>query len=193
MPGGRRSCSPHLEVAVTCGSSGPKHRVRPRAARVAMSTVATARATTCPRWRLAAGSRPDTSPGAAGRRHEPGRRHQPSHAWRTPPVGHRPAGRRSFRKQGTVNPPIAPSSPLPLLLQAAPCGRPPNPDGGRARIVEPAGCTIPTARELARRLIKTIARLPFPSARSTSSHRLGAAISLASLTACRGVPSQGGP
>jgi hypothetical protein len=44
MPGGRRSCSPHLEVAVTCGSSGLERRVRPRAARVAMSTVATARA-----------------------------------------------------------------------------------------------------------------------------------------------------
>ena len=68
MPGGHRSCSPHLEVAVACGSSSLEHRARLRTARIAMSTVATARATTCPRWHLTSGSRPDNSPGrqAAG-------------------------------------------------------------------------------------------------------------------------------
>jgi hypothetical protein len=72
--GGRRSCPSHLKVAMTCGSSGLEHRVRPHAAQFAMSTVATARAATCPRWRLASGRRPDTSSGAAGpQQHEPRR------------------------------------------------------------------------------------------------------------------------
>jgi len=52
---GHRRCSPDLEAAVTCGSGGPGHRVRPRAGRVAASIVATAWATRWPRWRLASG------------------------------------------------------------------------------------------------------------------------------------------
>jgi hypothetical protein len=136
LPGGRRSCSPHLEVAVTCGSSVLEHCVRPRAAGVAMSTVATARATRCPRWRLTSGSRPDTSPG----RQDAGTGLAADVSLATlaghRPSGHHPSGRRSFRKQRTVNPPLADcrstaacpdSLQLPLLFfQGRPCGRPPS-------------------------------------------------------------------
>jgi hypothetical protein len=74
--------------------------VRLRAAFVAMSASATAGTTTCPCWWPAARRRPDTCP------------RRPiaadiSVATRTSPsacAGHQPSGRRSFRKQRTVNP-----------------------------------------------------------------------------------------
>ena len=89
MPSGRRPCAPCVDVSVACGSSGLEHRVRPRTARLAMSTVATERAITCPCWRLASGSRPDTSSGRQAAAVRAWRRQQPGHAGRTP-SGHRP-------------------------------------------------------------------------------------------------------
>jgi hypothetical protein len=104
------------------------------AARVAMSTVAPARVTTCPAggWHpvegrtLRLGGRPQVQP---GRRHQPDRPHVPDTLY----------GGRSFRKQRTVNPPIAPSLQLPLLflktgLRAAACGGRPRPDSHHSEV-----------------------------------------------------------
>jgi hypothetical protein len=79
--------SPHLEAAMACGSSGPGHRVRPRAARVAMSAGLP---NGPPRVR-SGGRHPvvgRTLPsGAADRRgHQHGYRPQPGHVCRTPSV-----------------------------------------------------------------------------------------------------------
>ena len=49
-------------------------------------------------------------------------------------TGHWPSGRRSFRKQRTVNPPIAPARYNFLCSLKAACGRPPYP------LAETAGC-----------------------------------------------------
>jgi hypothetical protein len=116
---------PTWKVVVTCGSSGLEHRVRPRTAPIAMSTVATAWATTCPRRRLASGlSAGHFVWGGRPPQHQPGRRHQPSHACRTPSV-------RTVSGRTAVVPEAADGQPadrsgslqLPLLfLQGRPAG-----------------------------------------------------------------------
>jgi hypothetical protein len=138
MPGGRRSCSPGLEVVATCGSRGLEHRVRPRAAPVAMSTVATARVhhVSAP----AAGIRVVGRTLGLGRQAAAARAWPPTSAWPLLPdtvlSGHRPSGRRSFRKQRRNGQSVDRSGSLQLPLRflkaglrAAACGgrpRPPN-------------------------------------------------------------------
>jgi hypothetical protein len=120
LPAGGRPCLPHfLEVAVTCGSSGLEHRVRPRTARVATSTVAAARATTCPRWHLASGCRPGRGLGGRPQARAWPRLSDTVRPDRTPPVR-----TGLFRKQRTVNPLIRSGSlQLPLrFLKAGPAG-----------------------------------------------------------------------
>jgi hypothetical protein len=73
-----------------------------------MSAVATARATTCPRWWLASGIGLGHFGWGAGRR-STRLAADISLATRAGHVlsVHRPSGRRSFRKKRTVSPPIA--------------------------------------------------------------------------------------
>jgi hypothetical protein len=79
--------SPHLEAAMACGSSGPGHRVRPRAARVAMSAGlphGPPRVRSGGRHPVVGRTLPS---GAADRRgHQHGYRPQPGHVCRTPSV-----------------------------------------------------------------------------------------------------------
>jgi hypothetical protein len=122
---------------MACGSSGPGHRVRPRAARVAMSAGlphGPPRVRSGGRHPVVGRTLPS---GAANRRgHQPGYRHQPGHV----PDTVRPEGSHSG-KHRTLNPPIAPTgynflygSSRPAL-RAAGCGgrhRPPEPRAARA-------------------------------------------------------------
>jgi len=95
----------------------------------------------CPWW-PACGRRPDIRPGLASdrRRHQYGHRHSLATC-----AGHQPSGRRSFRKQRTVNPLMAPcevSGSLQLSLH--PQGRP---AGGRLRRPSSAGNDAAVTRE----------------------------------------------
>jgi hypothetical protein len=125
MPGGRRSCSPPWRWSRPAAAAASRTASGPHAARVAMSTVAVARATTCPR---AGGSHL-----VVGRTLRLGRQAAAARAW--PPTstwsrlpdtlsGHRPSGRRSFRKQRTVNPPAVPARYSFLYPSSRPALRP---------------------------------------------------------------------
>jgi hypothetical protein len=125
------TCSPHLAAAVTCGSSGLGHRVRQRVRRVAVSAgLPQGPPRVHTGGRRAGGGRTPVR-AAARRGHQHGYRHSPGHVCRTPASGRLPSGRQSFRKQRTVNPPLAHCRSLRFvttsstLPQGRPCGRPP--------------------------------------------------------------------
>jgi hypothetical protein len=119
-PAGHRPCPPALAAAVACGNSGSG----PVSGRmVAMSAAAAAGATTCLCWWPPGHGQPDTRP----RVPTAADTSMATESSLSACAGHLPSGRRSFRKQRTVNPPTAPAryNFLYPSFQGRPCGRPP--------------------------------------------------------------------
>jgi hypothetical protein len=116
MPARHRPCSPHVEAAVACGNSGPGHRVRLRAARVAMAAVLP-QGPPCVR---AGGRRP-----VVGRTSVRGVRPPQTPAWPRVPDTSRPDGGRSGSGGRSIRRPVrlvTTSSTLLRFLKAGPAG-----------------------------------------------------------------------